>query len=92
MFLSIFSTRETIRINKEQKVKSSLYVYDLAHKQIDFKMEGEGRMNFIIANDFLIFDDGIGNKSSIVIVDLKSNNEINRISINGGCSLQSIIQ
>ncbi len=87
----IFSTRKIINSGKERTIKSELFVYDLVHRKIDFKRVGEGRMNFLIANDLLIFDDGIGNKSSIVMIDLKSNNEIKKLFINGGCSLKSII-
>ncbi len=87
----IFSTKTVIETEKEKITVPLIYVYDVVHRELLSKHTGEGRMNFIIAGDLLIFDTGVGKKSVIKIVNFKKNTEATEVKIYGGCSLSSII-
>jgi hypothetical protein len=51
---------------------------------------GGGYKNFFTINDFLIFDDGFGKKSSIYIYNFETGNLIKQIKIKNGCGLNEI--
>lgn len=90
----VFSTLDISPKNNTLKTSqpstSKLYVYSLTKKRIIKAWNGNGIKNFYIKNNFLIFDDGFGNNSSIHIFNLRTNELINTIRIKGGCGLRNI--
>ncbi len=90
----IFSTIDISAKNKTFDTKESqtsgLYIYDLRKKKIVKEWNGDGIKNFFIKNDFLIFDNGFGDNSSVSIFNCRTLKIIDAIKIKGGCGLRNI--
>ena len=87
----IFFTGNSVNENKFKKVPSTIYVYDVVNKKIIKKRESEDKINFIIANDLLIFDTSFNNQSAIGVFNYKKNEDVVRIQIKGGCGILNIL-
>lgn len=69
---------------------SSIYIYSIDQSKVVKEWTGGGYKNFFTINDFLIFDDGFGKKSSIYIYNFETGNLIKQIKIKNGCGLNEI--
>jgi hypothetical protein len=79
-------------LNTEIPQISKLIVYSLEQSQILKMWVGGGVKNFFVAGDFLVFDDGFGKDSHIIIYDLKNKKIYDEIRIKRGCGLKNIPQ
>ena len=90
----IFSTIDITAGNKTLKSKepatSNLYIYDVKQDKVVKEWKGTGVKNFFIKNDFLIFDNGFGEKSSITIINYRTLKVYAVIRLRSGCGLRSI--
>ncbi len=90
----VFSTLDISPKNKTlrntQPSTSKLYVYSLLHKRITKAWNGAGVKNFFIKNNYLIFDDGFEESSSIHIFNIKTDKPVYTIRIKGGCGLRNV--
>ena len=90
----IFSTIDITAGNKTLKSKepatSNLYIYDVKQDKVVKEWKGTGVKNFFIKNDFLIFDNGFGEKSSITIINYRTLKVYAVIKLRSGCGLRSI--
>jgi hypothetical protein len=90
----IFSTIDITVGNKTLSTKvpatSSLYIYNLRQKKIVKEWGGNGVKNFFIKNDFLIFDNGFKEKSSITIINYRTLKVYEVIKLRSGCGLRDI--
>lgn len=69
---------------------AKLFIYSIDGKRILEIFEGSGIKNFMLNGDYLLFDDGFGDKSKIFIYNLSSGQTIDSIKISGGCGLKNI--
>ena len=83
----VFFTTTSISENKLKKIPSTIYVYDIVNQKIVKKWDDEDKMNFIIANELLIFDRSFNNQSAIVVYNYIMNEDVSRIQLRGGCGL-----
>lgn len=90
----IFSTIDITAGNKTLKSKepatSNLYIYDIKQNKVVKEWKGNGIKNFFIKNDFLIFDNGFDEKSSITIINYRTLKVYNIIKLRSGCGLRNI--
>ncbi len=86
----VFFTANSISENKFKKIPSTIYVYDVVNQKTVKKWDSEDKMNFIIANELLIFDTSVYNQSSIVVYNFSNDEDVNRIQIRGGCGIINI--
>lgn len=77
-------------LSSEDLETSGLIIYSIKKNKILKSWSGAGLKNFIIINDYLIFDDGFGEKSSINIFNYKKLKLVNIIKIEGGCGVRKI--
>ncbi|MGB5848004.1 MAG: hypothetical protein WBH40_05930 [Ignavibacteriaceae bacterium] len=87
----VFFTSNSINENKFKKIPSTIYVYDLVNQKIVKKLDSEDKLNFIIANDLLIFDTSFNNQSAIGVFNYKKNKDVVRIQVKGGCGIINIL-
>ena len=87
----VFFTANAVNENKLKKIPSTIYVYDIVNQKIIKRLDSEDKMNFIIANDLLIFDTSFNNESAIGVFNYKKNEDVVRIQIRGGCGLIIIL-
>ena len=71
---------------------SGIFIYSIRENKIIHQWNVSGVGNFLLINDFLIFDNGFGNTSSIEIFEIRSLKNFNTIKIKGGCGLQGVTQ
>jgi len=83
----VFFKTVSVIENKLKKIPSTIYVYDIVNQKIVKKWDDEDKMNFIIANELLIFDTSFKNQSAIGVYNYKKNEDVSRIQIRGGCGL-----
>lgn len=79
-----------IENGKGKKGSSKIFVYylrDQILKRVEGSME---KMNFIITDNLVIFENGSGHKSFLTIYNFETDEEIYRIYIKGGCGLSEI--
>ncbi|QQS36319.1 MAG: hypothetical protein IPM56_19100 [Ignavibacteriales bacterium] len=69
---------------------SSIIVYSLSNKKLQREWKGSGPKNFFAAGDYLVFDDGIKNTSSIIIYNLGEDKIVTTIKVNSGCGIKNI--
>ena len=69
---------------------SNLYIYDVDQKKIVKVWKGSGIKNFFLRNDFLIFDNGFDEKSSITIFNYRKLKVYDVIKLKSGCGLRNI--
>jgi hypothetical protein len=77
-------------LNSKEPATSNLYIYDVNQRKVVKEWKGAGVKNFFIKNDFLIFDDGFGEKSSITIINYRTLKVSAIIKLRSGCGLRSI--
>ncbi len=87
-FTDVTEENKTLYSSKPQT--SKLFIYSLSDKKTLQKFNGGGYKNFMIIDDFLIFDDGFKKSSNIKIYDMKKNILLDTIKTNGGCGLHNI--
>jgi len=87
----VFFRANSVNENKYKKIPSTIYVYDIVNREILKKLDSEDTMNFIIANDLLIFDTSFNNRSAIGVFNYKKNEDVVRIQIKGGCGIINIL-
>ena len=86
----IFSTVNK-DLNKQTKnLQSYYYIVDLKKKKTIAKLSGNGRTDFFVINNLLIYDEGTGTNKSVIIYDFKNVSTIKKIHLYGGCSLISL--
>lgn len=68
-----------------------LLVYSIKRNQVIKMFSNNYIKNFIIFNDYLVYDYGLGFSSSISIFNLKKTEVTDSIKINGGCGLNSVL-
>lgn len=83
----VFFTANPISENKIKKTSSTIYVYDVVNQKTVKKWDSEDKMNFIIANELLIFDISFNNQSAINVYNYKKNEDVSSIQIRDGCGL-----
>ncbi len=90
----VFSTLNISAGNKtiygNSPVTSSLYIYSLKSRRILKQWNGGGLKNFYVLNNFLLFDDGFAENSSINIFNLNTFKSYDSINIKKGCGLKNI--
>lgn len=74
----------------ENPETSELIIYSYGDKKINLRLKGSGMKNFMIWGDLLVFDNAFGEKSELVLYNLKTLQEIKRISLKGGAGVFSI--
>lgn len=67
-----------------------LALFDLQKKKTVKMYSGIGVQNFRVIGNYLFFDSGVGKKSEIEIVNINDVGKIQKIKVNGGCSLRRI--
>ncbi len=69
---------------------SKIIIYSLKDKKVVKQFNGGGLKNFFVKNQFVVFDDGFAENSSIKIYNFIKNEIVDEIKINGGCGLENI--
>lgn len=69
---------------------STLILYNIKESTIEAKWEGGGYKHFYTIGYLLVFETGFGDRSEIVIYNIKTATEVRRIKLPGGCGLQGI--
>lgn len=87
----VFFTANSVNENKFKKIPSAIYVYHVVNQKIIKKWDSEDKMNFIIANDLLIFDASFNNQSTIRVFNYKKNEDVGLIRKKGGCGIINIL-
>jgi hypothetical protein len=87
----VFFTAFSVNENKFKKIPSVIFVYDVVNQKIVKKWNSEDKVNFIIANDLLIFDTNFKDLSTISLFNYKKNEDVSRIQIRGGCGIITIL-
>jgi len=78
--------------DSKSKEVSNFFIYSLLENKIIAKLHAGESDNFILINNFLIFDSKQNNNSSIRIFDIRTKRDFDNIIIKGGCGLQAISQ
>lgn len=65
-------------------------VYSLTNKKNIREWKNKGKSNFMLINQYLVFDTGIGTESKILIYNFSEDKVIHSINIRGGCGLKNI--
>jgi len=73
-----------------KKVSSKIFVYYLRDQILKRVEESTKKMNFIIIDNLVIFENGSSYKSFLTIYNFETGEEIYRINIIGGCGLSGI--
>ena len=87
----VFFRADSANGNVNNQISSKIYVYDIINKKIVRKWDSEDKINFIIANDLLILDTRINNRSAIDVFNYKKNEDIVKIHLKGGCGIINIL-
>ncbi len=72
--------------------ESSIYIYSTKENKIVKNWIGEGIKDFLIVNDYLIFDEGFQKDSEIKIIKINTQKDFFTIKFTGGCGLRNIPQ
>ena len=86
-----FSTRNEVQ-QATEKAGSTLYVFNIEESKLVRSWNSESRMNFLITNKLLLFDSGVGNKTSVQIYNYRNDGEINEITLHRAVGLTDIIE
>ncbi len=93
LFLSTINVNpENESLKSQNPETSKLIIYSLEKDEILRLWEGEGIKFFFVTGDFLIFDNGFGKDSQIVIFSLRPSKIVDEIKIKNGCGLKNIPQ
>ncbi len=92
----IFSTKSLSiadsGLSNERNEKSSIYLYSTKENKIVKNWNGRGIKDFLIVNDYLIFDEGFQKDSEIKIIKIDTQKDFFTIKLKGGCGLRNIPQ
>lgn len=72
--------------------ESNIYMYSTTENKIMKNWIGNGLKDFLIVNDYLIFDKGFQKDSEIKIIDINSQKDFFTLKLKGGCGLRNIPQ
>lgn len=72
--------------------ESGIYIYSTKENKIVKNWIGNGIKDFLIVNDYLIFNDGLQKDSEIKIIKINSQKDFFIIKLKGGCGLRNIPQ
>ncbi len=90
-FIFISTLDLTSKVKKDKVLQTSeLFAYDIENKKLVAKWTGSGYKNFETLNDYLIFDNSFGNKSSICIYNYVKLDTLDVIKVYNGCGLSFI--
>ena len=89
IFISTLDLSSKVKRDKAPQT-SELFAYDIENKKAVAKWTGSGYKNFEVLNDYLIFDNGFGNKSSICIYNYIQQDTLDVIKVYNGCGLSFI--
>lgn len=90
IFSTINITAGNKTLNSKEPATSDLFIYDIAQNKIVKEWKGSGVKNFFIRNDFLIFDNGFDEKSSITIFNYRTLKIYDVIKLKNGCGLRNM--
>jgi hypothetical protein len=90
IFSTVDITFSNKTLNSKEPVTSSLYIYNIQQNKVLKDWGGNGVKNFFIKNDFLIFDNGFEEKSSITIINYRTLKIYDVIKLKNGCGLRNI--
>jgi len=71
---------------------AELLLYLIKEKKVQFQIKGSGYKRFMIFGHILVYENGFGEKSEIIIYSIKDSKEVSRIKVKGGCGLLNIPQ
>ncbi|MCH8325249.1 MAG: hypothetical protein IIB83_01585 [Bacteroidetes bacterium] len=71
--------------------RNILLIYSIKRNQVIKIFENNNIKNFILFNDYLVYDYGLDFSSSISIFNIKKSELADSIKIKGGCGLKSIL-
>ena len=69
---------------------SELIIYSVKDKSVKFHTKGGGYKRFLIFGDLLVYENGFGDKSGIVIMNIVNMQEVAKIRLKGGSGLLNI--
>lgn len=79
------------KVKKDKVLQTSeLVAYDIKNKKLTGHWSGNGFKNFGALNNYLVFDNGFSNKSSICIYDYIEQDTVEVVKIYNGCGLSFI--
>jgi hypothetical protein len=91
LFLSTIKSKlDSDSLNPQNSGSSKLIIYSLEHNEILKMWEGIGMKNYFVSGNLLIFDDGFGKDSFIIIYNLETRKTFAEIKIKDGCGLRNI--
>ncbi len=90
IFSTIDITVSNKTLNSKAPATSDLFIYDISQNKIVKEWKGNGVKNFFIKNDFLIFDNGFDENSSITIFNFRTLKVYDVIKLRSGCGLRNI--
>ncbi len=79
-------------ISNNNSEESNIYMYSAKENKIIKNWVGKGIKNFIIVNDYLVFDEGYQKDSKIKIIEINTQKDFFIIKLKGGCGLRNIPQ
>jgi len=91
LFFSTSNAESSPEQLKDSQV-SGLYVYDINKDSLVSSWFGPGRKDFFTTGDLLIFEDGLGENSYIVIYNFREAEQLNSFTRKGGSGLKNISQ
>ena len=77
-------------ISTANSASAALFIYSTESKNILKSWTGSGVNNFLVFDDYLIFDFGRGKESSINIFDFSKMKLVKNINISGGCGINKV--
>jgi hypothetical protein len=76
--------------SKSKSGSSKIFIYNLRDQKIETVEESTEKMDFIITDNLVIFENGSNFNSFLTIFNFENGEEIYRIKIQGGCGLSTI--
>ncbi len=90
-FVFVSTLDLTNKVKKDKVLQTSeLVAFDIKNKRLAAKWTGDGYKNFEPLNNYIVFDNGFGNKSSICIYNYVEQDTLNIIKIYNGSGLSFI--
>jgi hypothetical protein len=79
-----------MRDDKGRNGSSKIFIYNLREQILEAVEESTKKMDFIIVNDLVIFENGSDSNSFLTIYNFEKGGEMHRIKIQDGCGLSAI--
>jgi hypothetical protein len=76
--------------NKDRNGRSKILIYNLQDQFLEIVEESEEKIDFMITDNLVIFENSSGFNSILTIYDFEKGEVIHRINIQGGCGLSAI--